>query len=85
MNDTYCIITTTAEFEEEVREVESVYDNPSSMTDSHTRLWNKPVISDSNQPDIIEEELAKEEKRMDIIGQNGNTGEHYEDGRKTKS
>ena len=49
-----------------------------------TVVSSKPVISDTNQPDIIEEELAKEEKRMDIIGQNGNTGEHYEEVEKPK-
>ena len=76
--------TTTAEFEEEVREVESVYDNPAYDEPVTPDYGNKPVISDTNQPDIIEEELAKEEKRMDIIGQNGNTGEHYEEVEKPK-
>ena len=50
-----------------------------------TVVSSKPVISDTNQPDIIEEELAKEEKRMDIIGQNGNTGEHYDEVEQTES
>jgi hypothetical protein len=79
----------TDEFLEEVQEVESAYDvvgtNPNRPHNSG------PVISDTNSPSIIEDELAKaapsitgepiaevkEKSRMDIIGQNGNTGEHY--------
>ena len=48
----------------------------------------KPVISDTNQPDIIKDELEKitpsGKSRIDIIGQNGNTGEHYEEVEKPK-
>ena len=102
--------TTTAEFEEEVREVESVYDNPAydepvtpnygngtksvakdgaTIPQSETTVVNsKPVISDTNQPDIIKDELEKitpsGKSRIDIIGQNGNTGEHYEEVEKPK-
>ena len=83
--------TTTAEFNEEVAEVDSVYDNPAYDEPVTPDYGSKPVISDSNQPDIIEEELAKAsasisgepvasgKSRIDIIGQNGNTGEHYEE------
>ena len=102
--------TTTAEFEEEVREVESVYDNPAydepvtpnygngtksvaqdgaTIPQSETTVVSpKPVISDTNQPDIIKDELEKitpsGKSRIDIIGQNGNTGEHYEEVEKPK-
>jgi len=50
--------TTTAEFEEEVAEVNSVYDNPAYDEPITPDYGSKPVISDTNQPDIIEEELA---------------------------
>ena len=51
--------TTTAEFEEEVREVESVYDNRyGSVTPDY---GNKPVIQIPTS-DIIEEELAKKKR-----------------------
>ena len=53
--------TTTAEFEEEVAEVNSVYDNPAYDEPVTPDYGSKPVISDTNQPDIIEEELAKVE------------------------
>lgn len=53
--------TTTAEFEEEVAEVNSVYDNPAYDEPITPDYGSKPVISDTNQPDIIEEELAKVE------------------------
>ena len=102
--------TTTAEFEEEGREVESVYDNPAydepvtpnygngtksvaqdgaTIPQSETTVVSpKPVISDTNQPDIIKDELEKitpsGKSRIDIIGQNGNTGEHYEEVEKPK-
>ncbi len=62
--------SSTEEFYEEVDKVEAPVDS-------------KPVISDTNQPDIIKDELEKVtpsgKSRMDIIGQNGNTGEHYEE------
>ena len=54
--------TTTAEFEEEVAEVNSVYDNPAYDEPVTPDYGSKPVISDTNQPDIIEEELAKAEQ-----------------------
>ena len=53
--------TTTAEFEEEVAEVNSVYDTPAYDDPVTPDYGSKPVISDTNQPDIIEEELAKVE------------------------
>ena len=57
--------SSTEEFYEEVDKVEAPVDS-------------KPVISDTNQPDIIKDELEKVtpsgKSRMDIIGQNGNTG-----------
>jgi hypothetical protein len=49
---------TTEEFE---KEVESVYDNPAYDEPVTPDYGSKPVISDTNQPDIIEEELAKVE------------------------
>jgi len=71
---------TTEEFE---KEVESVYDNPAYDEPVTPDYGSKPVISDTNQPDIIKDELEKVtpsgKSRMDIIGQNGNTGEHYEE------
>ncbi len=54
--------TTTAEFNEEVAEVDSVYDNPAYDEPVTPDYGSKPVISDTNQPDIIEEELAKAEQ-----------------------
>ena len=54
--------TTTAEFEEEVAEVNSVYDTPAYDDPVTPDYGSKPVISDTNQPDIIEEELAKAEQ-----------------------
>ena len=54
--------TTTAEFEEEVAEVNSVYDTPAYDDPVTPDYGSKPVISDTNQPDIIEEELAKVEQ-----------------------
>tara|TARA_B100000519_G_scaffold23046_1_gene16309 strand:+ start:5212 stop:6492 length:1281 start_codon:yes stop_codon:yes gene_type:complete len=54
--------TTTEEFNEEVAEVESVYDNPAYDEPVTPDYGSKPVISDTNQPDIIEEELAKAEQ-----------------------
>ena len=87
--------TTTAEFEEEVAEVESVYDNPAydepvtpdygsgtksvakdgaTIPQSETTVVNpKPVISDTNQPDIIKRELDEKEAQSvkdygDFIG-----------------
>ena len=53
--------TTTEEFNEEVAEVDSVYDNPAYDEPVTPDYGSKPVISDTNQPDIIEEELAKVE------------------------
>lgn len=53
--------TTTEEFNEEVAEVDSVYDNPAYDEPITPDYGSKPVISDTNQPDIIEEELAKVE------------------------
>ena len=54
--------TTTEEFNEEVAEVDSVYDNPAYDEPVTPDYGSKPVISDTNQPDIIEEELAKAEQ-----------------------
>ena len=54
--------TTTEEFEEEVAEVNSVYDTPAYDDPVTPDYGSKPVISDTNQPDIIEEELAKVEQ-----------------------
>ena len=54
--------TTTEEFNEEVAEVDSVYDNPAYDEPITPDYGSKPVISDTNQPDIIEEELAKAEQ-----------------------
>ena len=54
--------TTTAEFKEEVAEVNSVYDTPAYDDPVTPDYGSKPVISDTNQPDIIEEELAKAEQ-----------------------
>ena len=81
----------TTEFEQEVEEVaktspddfeEVGFDaNGSPTTEAPKPSWedSKPVVSDTNSPSIIEEELEKaEEKRMDIIGQNGNDGLHYD-------
>ena len=51
--------TTTEEFNEEVEEVNSVYDTPAYDDPVTPDYGSKPVISDTNQPDIIEEELAK--------------------------
>ena len=53
--------TTTEEFNEEVEEVNSVYDTPAYDDPVTPDYGSKPVISDTNQPDIIEEELAKVE------------------------
>ena len=53
--------TTTEEFNEEVAEVNSVYDTPAYDDPVTPDYGSKPVISDTNQPDIIEEELAKVE------------------------
>ena len=68
--------SSTEEFYEEVDKVEAPVDN-------------KPVISDTNSPSIIEEELEKvtpsSKSRIDIIGQNGNTGEHYEEVEQSES
>ena len=36
----------------------------------------KELVDENNLLKLIDEEFAN--KRMDIIGQNGNTGEHYE-------
>ena len=76
----------TTEFEQEVEEVaktspddfeEEGFDANGSPT---VEFDSKPVISDTNSPAIIQDELEKaEEKRMDIIGQNGNDGLHYEE------
>ena len=76
----------TTEFEQEVEEVaktspddfeEEGFDANGSPT---VAFDSKPVISDTNSPTIIQDELEKaEEKRMDIIGQNGNDGLHYEE------
>ena len=54
--------TTTEEFNEEVEEVNSVYDTPAYDDPVTPDYGSKPVISDTNQPDIIEEELAKAEQ-----------------------
>ena len=54
--------TTTEEFNEEVEEVNSVYDTPAYDDPVTPDYGSKPVISDTNQPDIIEEELAKVEQ-----------------------
>ena len=54
--------TTTEEFNEEVAEVNSVYDTPAYDDPVTPDYGSKPVISDTNQPDIIEEELAKAEQ-----------------------
>ena len=54
--------TTTEEFNEEVAEVNSVYDTPAYDDPVTPDYGSKPVISDTNQPDIIEEELAKVEQ-----------------------
>ena len=54
--------TTTEEFNEEVEEVNSVYDTPAYDEPVTPDYGSKPVISDTNQPDIIEEELAKAEQ-----------------------
>ena len=54
--------TTTEEFNEGVAEVDSVYDNPAYDEPVTPDYGSKPVISDTNQPDIIEEELAKAEQ-----------------------
>lgn len=68
--------SSTEEFYKEVDKVEAPVDN-------------KPVISDTNSPSIIEEELEKvtpsSKSRIDIIGQNGNTGEHYEEVEQSES
>ena len=78
--------SSTEEFYEEVDKVEAPVDS-------------KPVISDTNSPSIIEDELAraapsitgepvaevKPRSRIDIIGQNGNTGEHYAELDKSES
>jgi len=77
----------TTEFEQEVEEVaktspddlEEVGFDANGSPTIESPINNKPVISDTNSPSIIEEELEKEaEKRMDIIGQNGNDGLHYD-------
>ena len=54
--------TTTEEFYEEVEETASVYDTPAYDDPVTPDYGSKPVISDTNQPDIIEEELAKAEQ-----------------------
>ena len=54
--------TTTEEFNEEVEEVNSVYDTRAYDDPVTPDYGSKPVISDTNQPDIIEEELAKAEQ-----------------------
>lgn len=78
--------SSTEEFYDEVDKVEAPVDS-------------KPVISDTNSPSIIEDELAKAapsitgepiaevkpRSRIDIIGQNGNTGEHYAELDKSES
>ena len=67
----------------------SVAKDGATIPQSETTVVNpKPVISDTNQPDIIKDELEKitpsGKSRIDIIGQNGNTGEHYEEVEKPK-
>ena len=49
----------TAEFYEEVEETASVYDTPGYDDPVTPDYGSKPVISDTNSPSIIEDELAK--------------------------
>jgi len=69
-----------------IKLIEELYNNNEISEEVKNRLLDKhynretgPCTSHANESDrLIEDEEALEE-RMRIIGQNGNTGEHYED------
>ena len=50
-----------------------------SINDGGVIVNGNLVYMNSNKPESLEIDEEAAEKRMDIIGQNGPTGEHYED------
>jgi len=74
------LITALHEYDDE--NIYSGYDEPNVALLKATGLYNEELnkeYGESSFEAFKDEEVIN--KRMDVIGQNGNTGEHYEDDR----